>query len=64
VTDGHGRCNIKKRLMKLARAKMRERESGKHWGKIKAKHLEVFEALLWGFHNCKTGLSVLEVDRL
>jgi hypothetical protein len=35
---------------------MRLREPGKHWGAIKAKHLEVFEALLWGFHNCKIGL--------
>jgi hypothetical protein len=49
-------ANIKKRLMKLARVAMRSREPGKHWGKITAKHLEVFEALLWGFHNGKTGL--------
>jgi hypothetical protein len=48
--------NIKNRLMRLARVEMRKREPGKHWGKIKAKHLEVFEALLWGFHNAKTGL--------
>jgi hypothetical protein len=32
------------------------REPGKPWGKISAKHLEVFETLLWGFHNAKTGL--------
>lgn len=49
--------NIKKRLMKLARVAMRSpREPGKPWGRISAKHLEVFKALLWDFHNAKTGL--------
>ena len=48
---------IKKRLMRLARAAMRSaREPNKPWGKISAKHLEVFEVLLWGFHNAATGL--------
>src|SRR4051812_13168507 len=48
--------NLKLRLMKLARAKMLAREPGQHWGEVKAKHLQVFAALLWGFHNAKTGL--------
>lgn len=42
-------------LMKQARALMRPTDSGKHWGKITAKHLDVFRALLWDFHNAKTG---------
>jgi hypothetical protein len=48
--------NIKLRLMKLARVKMLSREPGKPWGEISAKHLEVFKALLWDFHNARTGL--------
>lgn len=47
---------IKSRLMRLARIKTRRTEAGKHYGEITAKHLQVFEALLWGFHNSRTGL--------
>src|SRR6476469_2996281 len=48
--------NIKLRLTRLARVKMLSRKPGKPWGEISAKHFEVFKALLWGFHNAKTGL--------
>lgn len=47
---------IKLRLMALARLKMRATEPGKHYGQITAKHLAVLSALLWGFHNAKSGL--------
>jgi DNA-binding MarR family transcriptional regulator len=48
--------NMKLRLMALARVLMRPTESGKHYGRITAKHFEVFRVLLWEFHNAVTGL--------
>jgi hypothetical protein len=48
--------NAKARLMTLARALMRRREKGKAYGPVTAKALAVLEALLWGFHNARTGL--------
>ena len=56
--------NIKARLMKLARVAMRSREPGRPWGAISAKHLEVFAALLWGFHNAKSGLCFPSYDTI
>ena len=56
--------NLKLRLMKLARARMLAREPGQHWGAIKAKHLQVFAALLWSFHNAKTGLCYPSLDSI
>jgi hypothetical protein len=47
---------LKNRLMRLARVLTRPTEPGKHYGRITAKQLRVFEALLWGFHNARTGL--------
>lgn len=47
---------IKKRIMAMARVKMRATEPGKHYGAITAKHMAVLSALLWGFHNAATGL--------
>ena len=32
------------------------RQEGQHRGPITRAYMEVFEALLWGFHNSKTGL--------
>jgi len=55
---------IKTRLMRLARALMRRTEPGRPWGQISAKHLEVFEALLWGFHNARTGLCFPSYDTI
>jgi AraC-like DNA-binding protein len=57
---GHGRPvpldrNAKARVMTLARALMRRTEKEKHWGQVTAKAL-VLEALLWGFHNARSGL--------
>ena len=54
----------KVRLMTLARALMRRREKGKHWGPVTAKSLAVLEALLWGFHNAQSGLCFPSYDRI
>ena len=48
--------NGKARLMVLARALMRRTEKGRAYGAITAKALAVLEALLWGFHNARSGL--------
>jgi DNA-binding Lrp family transcriptional regulator len=48
--------NGKVRVMTYARALMRRTEKGKHYGAITAKALAVLEALLWGYHNCQSGL--------
>jgi DNA-binding MarR family transcriptional regulator len=48
--------NAKARIMTLARALMRRTEKGKAYGAITAKALAVLEALLWGFHNARSGL--------
>jgi AraC-like DNA-binding protein len=48
--------NAKVRIMTLARALMRRTEKGKAYGPITAKALAVLEALLWGFHNARSGL--------
>jgi DNA-binding MarR family transcriptional regulator len=48
--------NAKARIMTLARALMCRTEKGKAYGQITAKALAVLEALLWGFHNARSGL--------
>jgi hypothetical protein len=50
--DREAKC----RLMTLVKALMHPTEPGKHWGQITAKAHDVFEALLWGFHNARNGL--------
>ena len=45
----------KVRIMTRARALLRATEAGKHYGLLTAKALAVLEALLWGFHNGKSG---------
>jgi hypothetical protein len=57
--DGRPRAldrNAKVRVMTLARALMRRTEKGKAYGQISAKAMAVLEALLWGFHNARSGL--------
>jgi hypothetical protein len=46
--------NTKARVMAYARPFTRRTEKGKHYGQLK--YLAVLEALLWGFHNARTGL--------
>ena len=48
--------NAKARIMHLARCLSRRTETGKAYGMVTAKALAVLEALLWGFHNAKSGL--------
>jgi Helix-turn-helix domain len=48
--------NAKARIMAYARAwGARHRQPGQHRGPITRTFLEVLEALLWGFHNSRTG---------
>jgi helix-turn-helix protein len=48
--------NAKARIMAYARAwGARHRQPGQHRGPITRAFLEVLEALLWGFHNSRTG---------
>jgi len=57
--DGRPRSldrNAKARIMTFARALMRRTEKGKAYGAVTAKALAVLEALLWGFHNARSGL--------
>jgi len=48
--------NAKVRIMHLTRALSHRTEPGKHYGQITAKALAVLEALLWGFHNARSGI--------
>jgi hypothetical protein len=48
--------NAKVRVITFVRALMRRTEPGKHYGEITAKAFAVLEALLWGFHNARSGL--------
>src|SRR5277367_4787764 len=48
--------NAKARIMHRARALMHRTEKGKHYGKLTAKYVAVLEALLWSFHNARSGL--------
>src|SRR5271165_7418018 len=48
--------NAKARIMTFARALTRRTEKGKHYGQLTAKFLDVLEALLWHFHNARSGL--------
>src|SRR5277367_3455883 len=56
--------NAKVRVMTLARALMRRTEKGKAYGPITAKALAVLEALLWGFHNARSGLCFPSYERI
>ncbi len=48
--------NAKARIMTFARALLRRTEKGKAYGALTAKFLAVLEALLWSFHNARSGL--------
>jgi hypothetical protein len=48
--------NAKVRIMHLARCLSRRTELGKAYGVVTAKALAVLEALLWAFHNARSGL--------
>jgi hypothetical protein len=48
--------NAKCRVLTRAKALTHPTQKGKHYGAITAKALGVLVALLWGFHNARTGL--------
>jgi hypothetical protein len=48
--------NAKVRIMHWARCLSRRMEKGKAYGEITAKAVAVLEALLWAFHNARSGL--------
>ena len=56
--------NAKARVMVYARALMRRTEPGKAYGAITAKALAVLEALLWDFHNARSGLCFPSYDKI
>ena len=56
--------NAKVRVMTLARALMRRTEKGKAYGPVTAKALAVLEALLWGFHNARSGLCFPSYEKI
>jgi len=56
--------NAKARIMTFARVLMRRTEKGKAYGAITAKALAVLEALLWGFHNARSGLCFPSYEKI
>ena len=48
--------NAKVKIMHWARCLSRRTEKGRAYGVVTAKALAVLEALLWGFHNAKSGV--------
>jgi DNA-binding MarR family transcriptional regulator len=56
--------NSKARLMALARMLKRRTEQGRHYGALTAKAVDVLEALLWSFHNARTGLCFPSLERI
>ena len=65
--DGRPRAldrNAKVRVMTRARVLTRRTEAGKHYGAVTAKALAVLEALLWGFHNARSGLCFPSYEKI
>ena len=56
--------NAKVRIMHWARCLSRRTEKGRAYGAVTAKALAVLEALLWGFHNAKSGLCFPSYERI
>jgi Helix-turn-helix domain len=56
--------NAKIRIMHWARCLARRTEKGKAYGQVTAKALAVLEALLWGFHNAKSGFCFPSYERI
>ena len=54
----------KVRIMTRARALKQRTEKGKHYGPLTAKCLDVLEALLWGFHNARSGLCFPSLESI
>jgi AraC-like DNA-binding protein len=56
--------NAKVRIMHWARCLSRRMEKGRAYGVVTAKALAVLEALLWGFHNAKSGVCFPSYERI
>jgi hypothetical protein len=57
--------NAKARIMAYARAwTARNRQPGQHKGPITHAFLDVLHALLWGFHNSRTGCCFPSYKRI
>ena len=56
--------NAKARVMHLARCLTHRTEKGRAYGSITAKALAVLEALLWAFHNAKSGLCFPSYEKI
>jgi helix-turn-helix protein len=56
--------NAKARITHLARCLMRRTEKGRAYGQVTAKAFAVLQALLWGFHNGKSGLCFPSYERI
>jgi hypothetical protein len=56
--------NAKARIMHWARYLSRRTEKGRAYGEITAKALAVLEALLWAFHNAKSGLCFPSYEKI
>ena len=56
--------NAKVRIMHWARCLSRRTEKGKAYGVVTAKALAVLEALLWAFHNARSGVCFPSYERI
>jgi Helix-turn-helix domain len=54
----------KVRIMHLARCLARQRAAGRQRGAITRAALEVIQALLWGFHNARSGVCFPSYERI
>ena len=54
-----GRWTARPRSGSCIRCLSRRTEKGRAYGVVTAKALAVLEALLWGFHNARSGLAVI-----
>jgi hypothetical protein len=56
--------NAKVRIMHWARCLSRRTEKGRAYGPVTAKALAVLEALLWAFHNARSGLCFPSYEKI
>ncbi len=56
--------NAKVRIMHWARCLCRRTEKGRAYGVVTAKALAVLEALLWAFHNARSGLCFPSYEKI
>jgi hypothetical protein len=56
--------NAKARIMHWARCLSRRTEKGRAYGELTAKALAVLQALLWTFHNARSGLCFPSYERI